>query len=407
MPTVYDAYSGSPGPSLPQSTSAGDDLLGLVQSLGSAIVSGAQDYVSAKSVGDQQDILNQSLSNSSDVLQRGYNERQGYTEAGIDELLNLLSAGLSDTTSQYRTAGFNYSDQSKRGVTQYAKDVGPVLDQLTRGMSYAGDMYGAGLDKAAGAATGTLQEGANEVKDAYAPYMETGQDALGYFAQVMGLDPNQLTPDQKIAIEDLTRNLTANLAASGLRGAGRAGVAAVGDSLARAKADMFKQNMTRRDDAARLLNTQGYNATGQVANTVEGIKRAIADLSYKTGTAKAGNAFDVNSNIADTAFRVGQDVAQKGYSTNQDVAKTQYGINKGTADATGQYYRDVGSLQSDRYSSRGNTALGKAQVESSTGLNKGSVDANAEAAQGKIFASALDRIGTALANSRSSSAKGV
>lgn len=388
-------------------SSSGGGIADLISDLAPAVISGVN-YLQAKdSIRDQGGTINAGYQASADRLNRGYDEALGYTEQGIDELLKQLTAGLDQTSGMYRTAGFDYEGDSRQNVDKFAKYIQPVLSQLTQGLSGADDLYGLQLEDATGKAINTLTQGGDQYEAQYAPYQKGGEDALGYFMNILGLDPNQLTAEQQITFNDTTRDLLQNLAASGLRGAGRAGVAAVGDAQGRLRANLTAQNLARRDDAARLLADKGYNATGQVANNLNNLKKGIADLQYKTGTTKAGNTFDINSAIAKTAYDVGQDVGSKMYGSDQDITKTTYDINKGIGDQTGQYYKDIGNLTGDRYGARADTALGKARVDSSVGLNQAKTNAATDQASSVLNTNALDQLGTILAQRKSATAKGL
>jgi len=383
------------------------NLADLIKDFAPVISTIGQGIIGSDSINDQTDTLNNSMTAATQRLNEGLDQRLGYSEQGIEELLKLLSAGLGEQSNIYRTSGLDYKAATEKGVNQYGSDIAPLVNQLSKGLSLSSDVYGANLDKTAGQTANLVQQGAGDVVQQYAPYVETGQDALGYLAQVMGLDPNQLTDSQRFALDALNRDLMANLNASGLRGAGRAGVGVVSDALAKAKAQMYDQNMQRRDNAASTLNSQGYSATGQTANALEGAKRALADLTYKTGTNKTENQFGVNQKVADTAFNAGQDVASKKYASTSDVNKNTYNIEKGIGDATGKYYENVGNLTGDLYTNRGNTALGKAQVDASLTQNVGANSANADAGKTNIFSSTMDKLGTILTKQASSKAKGV
>lgn len=398
--SIFNSVTGGPS-----SGDSGGGIADLIKDLAPTVLSGAQ-YLTAKdSIKDQSSTVSQALKDSAARLNTGYDEKQGYTEQGIDELIKILSGGLTDVTGQQRNAGFDYGTDTRENVNKYASYIQPLVDQLTQGLSGAGDVYSLQLDKASNAAENALSEGSSGFEQKLSPYTTAGNEALGYLQQVMGIDPNQLTPEQRIQMDDYTRELMANLSASGLRGAGRAGVAAVGDSQGRLRAQLFKQNQDRADHAAELLNQQGYGATTNVANNLNTLKKDIADLRYKTGTSKASTGLDLNKAIASAAYGAGQDVAGKMYAGDTDVAKTTYNINKGVGDLTGQFYKDLGNLTSDRYTSRGNTALGKAQVDSSAGLNQAANSVNANQANQNLTSSTLDKIGTMITSNNSTAAK--
>lgn len=131
------------------------------------------------------------------------------------------------------------------------------------------------------------------------------QPAVDYLRGVAFSNPYDLTPQQRTAREGTMRSATATVAASGLRGAGRAGVAAINkagqdfDNSAwasnRSRADsansqLFGENQTARLRDASLDQTTGatrasmMGAQGQAAmNTADNIGNYTANTTRDTG----------------------------------------------------------------------------------------------------------------------------
>lgn len=97
--------------------------------------------------------------------------------------------------------------------------------------------------------------------------------------------PELLTESQRIGLEDLSRDVTANLAASGMRGAGRGGQAVLADAQRRFRADAFDRNQQRADLASRDLAAQGESAATNAANIETGAAGAQAADIARFGSA--------------------------------------------------------------------------------------------------------------------------
>lgn len=155
------------------------------------------------------------------------------------------------------------------------------------------------LNAAKGRGIEAIRSGTDEAMGYIAPTVAESEGGGGYLRSVMGQNPNQLFPWQKTALDDTIRNANATLAASGLRGAGRAGVATVNEATRRATEGFQRTNQGRSDSAASSLfaaNQAGRNnlsrlASGegtQIANTELGVGSQNAGLETATGQANAG-----------------------------------------------------------------------------------------------------------------------
>ena len=156
-------------------------------------------------------------------------------------------------------------------------------------------------------AYGFLDEGREGALDAVTPLIAPGDDARTYLRTAMASNPAMLRPSQKIALDDTIRQTKQGLAAGGLRGAGRAGTAVLGDVTGRTIARFQDQNQQRSDRSATTLEGRGAQARTNVAN-----------IEQQTGASKAASATGTASNIArlDTAAgQVGANLAgDLGYS---------------------------------------------------------------------------------------------
>lgn len=136
------------------------------------------------------------------------------------------------------------------------------------------------------------------------PIASGGQPASDYLRSVMAINPNELTPSQKIEMDD--RMLKANRSMpSAFRGSGRATSAMLTDVLNRGRAGMIDANTRRVDSAANSLHGAGNQAQIGIANIQAGTGRQVAGFNDAaandqanliTGTADSGNA--VMANVA-------------------------------------------------------------------------------------------------------------
>lgn len=384
----------------------GGGIEDLIKDIGGTLLAGGQYFIGKNNIEDQKDITTGALTNSASVLNKGYDEALAQSETGIDELMKLLTAGLTEQKDAYRRAAYDYSSANTQSVNDYERDIKPILEQFIRGLSGASDLYGLSLDQIEKKAGDALQGGADDYERQLAPYTAAGTDALGQIQRIAAQDPNALTPSQRIAFNDTNRDAMATLAASGLRGAGRAGVAAVADAMARARARFRDENQQRSDQALMKLNEQGFNANTNVADVLNNLKKSIADIRYKTGTTKANNSFDTNSAIAKAAYGVGSGVADKRLAATNQNNQTIFNTDKGIGDLTGNYYGGLENLTGDRYQNRAQTTLDKARVDSTTGLGIANANKTATDQNAQNNASALDKIGTKIIETISKNAKG-
>lgn len=126
----------------------------------------------------------------------------------------------------------------------------------------------------------------------YQPYSQAGARGLAGISALASADPNQLNPEQSRAVADYRRGAASRLAASGLRGAGRAGVAAVNEGDAKLQASLFSENQRRRDAANTDLARYGYQATGQTASALNNLYSNNAVLSATNAQLQGNTSMD-------------------------------------------------------------------------------------------------------------------
>jgi hypothetical protein len=152
-----------------------------------------------------------------------------------------------------------------------------------------------------------------------------------------------LTEAEGIARDDIRRNSVATLASSGLRGAGRAGVAAVMDADRR-----FVTSATDRNDDRRIQAMQ------QARTSADSARRGLAGVYAQEGSAIANTEIGQGNRIADTEGTIG------GVQAQGAISQGQIGAGQATADASlwgdalgtlGAVIADAGkSANRDRYS---------------------------------------------------------
>lgn len=166
-------------------------------------------------------------------------------------------------------------------------------------------------------------DAANAAKGYYASSITNdqamqGQAAPGVAQQQTAItQQNTLTPAQEMALENARRQSVNGLNSSGLRGSGRATVAAVKNIDDTMRGGFMDQNRARADTAASALSNQ-YFTTGRDINT-QNANSATAGIN--AGTAVGKGITDAGAATAAGAIGTGQ----------QNVI------------ATGQAINDIGS----------------------------------------------------------------
>ncbi|MRR49381.1 MAG: hypothetical protein EG825_00460 [Rhodocyclaceae bacterium] len=164
------------------------------------------------------------------------------------------------------------------------------------------------------------QQGNREAQTRLEQVQKMGQPGVDALRTVVAQDPNKLTPQQQIVMDDNARNLNARLAKSGLRGAGRSIASVFSDVQNRTKAGMLEQNQNRSDRAASSLATPSINAQIQGANVANQGGATAANLATDMGEA-TGNA--VTSNAAVEAQTIGNVLGS--VLARDDSRKSRYG----------------------------------------------------------------------------------
>lgn len=405
LPWLNDVANGTAAPN-PYTTYPSYGLGDLIRDVAPLVTTGLQYATGSSAINNAYSDAAAGLKASADTLKGGYDAKQNIVEAGTDELMQLLTAGLKEMTDKYNLASFGYRDDVRNDVTRYDTKMRPELNNLLQGLSVGNDIYGLQLDQAAGNAEGKLAEGVDTANAELQPFADDGMEAMDYLMQVMSLDPSMLTPDQQKLMEDFSRDLMAGLSASGLRGAGRAGIATVNEGRADLGAKLFAQNQERADRAAQAIADKGFNASNTMSGRMNDLAKMIADLRYKTGSAKAQNTYNVTGDIAGKAFDYGKDVGGKLYAADAAATGNKYDTAKGIGDLTGQYYQGMGNLQANRYDQRASNTFGKAAADSAGLQSVTATQFAGDAARYQNTNNALDSIGAILSRQNKAAVTG-
>jgi hypothetical protein len=184
--------------------------------------------------------------------------------------------------------GFNWSKLIGIGTNVYDAIATPHANKLAAEKVRASQQKAADLRSAgANAGADALVSGYTAAATPYAPVVDAGGAARGRLMQIAAGNPYQLTPEQKIAQEDMQRQLNNRLATQGLRGAGRAGAAVFNDASRRQEAQFFGDNMRRSDTANGTLFNAGNRAIDQTSSLASNVGKARAGAATDSANAQA------------------------------------------------------------------------------------------------------------------------
>ncbi len=135
--------------------------------------------------------------------------------------------------------------------------------------------------------TAAIVQGNQQAQARFDQLSTQGQPGMDYLRTVTGADPNVLTPQQQLQMEDLRRASTQQLAASGLRGSGRAVTASLRQVEQAGMGDMIAGNQRRSDAAASQLAGIGSNSQVAAGQTQQATGQAIGQGIQSTGNTLA------------------------------------------------------------------------------------------------------------------------
>lgn len=144
----------------------------------------------------------------------------------------------------------------------------------------------------------------------------------------LGTDPNTLTPSQMLGREDVLRSTTNQLAASGLRGSGRAGVRVLSEADRSFKANAVDQNLRRGDQAASQLASIGAGANQLAAQTdsASGARLAAVDQAKANDAAnfEAGQGRVAGSTLGAVTSAIANSLKDEGRQSRYPRASGIY-----------------------------------------------------------------------------------
>lgn len=127
-----------------------------------------------------------------------------------------------------------------------------------------------------------------------------GQPGIDYLRGVVAKNPYELTPEQRIALEDSQRRAARVVNASPLAGSGRATSAVLNDTLNRGRAGYISSNIARGAQAAQQLAGYGANAATNKATIDSNTGRVVGDITQKAADTAANAQTATGATTADT-----------------------------------------------------------------------------------------------------------
>lgn len=225
----------------------------------------------------------------------------------------MYTSGALTGGDMLRTGAAAAGGQITGAAGDYGATVIPAAGQYGSAVTGAAGDYGGAMSGAAAAYTETIQAAPDLVRQALGPYAAAGLQMLPQLLQIAQTDPSKLTMSQQRALDQLQRDMGARLAASGLRGAGRAGVAAANEGEAAFLAKAFDSNRARSDQAMYSLQQTGYGAN-----------QAIGAAGEKAIYAGAEKGFQATAAGAEAMLRARQEAARQIYASTDAAARVAY-----------------------------------------------------------------------------------
>jgi len=177
-----------------------------------------------------------------------------------------------------------------------------------------------------------VRQGNQLAQERYAEQARLSAPAIAYLQKVVAQDPNVLTPEQQRGMADYQRGAQARLAASGLRGAGRAGVASVNEGAAGYLADAYGANQRRSDQAAQRLAGGYFDSNDNMASldrssaaTAGAGARDAAYLGANATTANAGQWGSAMGAIANLFAKESKERQSQYPQQQQQTPQQRYG----------------------------------------------------------------------------------
>ena len=308
-----------------------------------------------------------------------------------EDLMPKLDQAIGVYGTDRTTGVANYSDANTGMGNQYSTSLDTARDSAVDSYTTGGTAYNTGVGGGLNTSADTIKAGYAGLEESLNPYIDGGEAGLNYLNQQMGIDPSSLTPSQQRAMDKYIRDANARLSSSGLRGAGRAGVAAVNEGVADLGATFYDQNLARQGAAASALNSMGYGASGAVATGRKNMGETIGTLEYGTAEKQAENARSYANKVGDLTL-----------NTAKDTATTKLNLGQKAADQTLNAATDVAreklltksSAETALSNARSDTAGNIANARAKALVTGGNIDAAKAAvdnyAQGSTYRDILN-----------------
>jgi hypothetical protein len=400
----------------------------------------------------RQDILS-AVVQSGDLTTDGVNRLEGDLGDIGQEYGGRMGQALDEASALLRDGAMSFDEALGQVSQKYGIDMAEIGQAYAKGMGDVGAAYKGDVERLATGIEGTMSGLAGDVEGAYGragekfqPLADAGAEAMGLLRQTAGGDASKLTPSQQRTLDKVRRSSINNLAATGMRGAGRAGIAAVNDAEAGYRADAEDQNQRRIDQAINSLFGAGSSATGNIANLITGgasagaglrergattglnlrekgsslvanldaqtvaklqamgvdvaqleaslskagadanlaTERDIADLGYKTGTDVARTLGDLSRVVAGSRFDNTKGIAANLLSANNTAAERDYSTTQNLASQSGDYYDRLMSIGAGEGSLRSGAVTRTAAAKSAAKQGQSIVDAQRTIANGQL-----------------------
>jgi hypothetical protein len=295
---------------------------------------------SNSALNEASDSFTGSTQRQADTLSQGYDDQLAALQKGYDYLTQLASGQLTDVTNQGNKNVDEYAGLAGDNVSNFEQNITPYFQNYAGQTANNVGNYAENMGNVEQSAEQPLQT-----------YQMSGEEANNYLSNILATDPSQLTPSQLVAYEDAKRQALQTLAASGLRGSGRAGVYAVSNALGNQRAQMEQANRERMDSAAKTLSSSGQSAAGNISNIRTNFGDKVNSTVLNTANDIASKGYALGSNVADKNYTVGTDVAGKNFNQGQQTAQN-----------VADYYGNVSNTEASRNAAVAGTALKKAET---------------------------------------------
>jgi hypothetical protein len=219
-------------------------------------------------------------------------------------------------------------------IGDYASDIGEWASEnsglIKAGTSIAGALIGADANadaaervaRANREATAAQIAGNDRAGQRFETLRQDTQPGMSYLRGVVTAPPGTLTPFQAQQMDEARRTTTNRLATSGLRGSGRATVAAFRGVESDLRNRFVEANRNRADTAAGTLASGYTGATNQMAGLDRANGQAAATGISNTGLTQAGSTLATGTLLGSALGDIGSAIA----SSNKARA-SRYGGN--------------------------------------------------------------------------------